>query len=102
MRSYSSRPVFYIVILCVLLPLAGISQSPEKTALRNRITKLINASQATIGVGIMALDEDDSLLINNTHHYPMQSVYKFPLAMAVLDLVDHGKLSLQKKVRILK
>jgi beta-lactamase class A len=30
----------------------------------------------------------------------MQSVYKFPLAMAVLDQVDQGKLSLHQKVRV--
>jgi beta-lactamase class A len=30
----------------------------------------------------------------------MQSVYKFPIAMAVLDRVDRGKLKLDQKMRI--
>jgi beta-lactamase class A len=39
---------------------------------------------------------------NDQRHFPMQSVFKFPLAMYILDQVDKGKLSLDQKIHILK
>lgn len=50
----------------------------------------------------MGLDFDDTLLMNEDVRYPMQSVYKFPLALAVLNKVDKKELNLQKRVRFKK
>jgi beta-lactamase class A len=39
--------------------------------------------------------------LNDTEHFPMQSVYKLPIAMATLDAVEHGRLSFDRSLRFL-
>ena len=36
--------------------------------------------------------------MNGSAHFPMQSVYKLPIAMALLHLVDEAELSLDQSV----
>ena len=68
--------------------------------------KIIAAdARGTVGV---ALDLADSIPqggrpfsgLNAQRHFPMQSVYKFPLAICVLHKVDRGELSLDQKIHI--
>src|SRR5204862_6165133 len=40
--------------------------------------------------------------LNSRDRFPMQSVYKLPISMAVMKQVDDGKLTLDQKVRIAK
>jgi beta-lactamase class A len=42
------------------------------------------------------------LTLNPAHRFPMQSVYKFPIAMAILHQVDEGRLQLDQPVRVAK
>jgi len=69
---------------------------------RRQITKIIQSSKAKIGVSVLGLEDRDTLAFDGKGHYPMQSVYKFPLAVAVLHEVDRGTLSLDMKIRIRK
>ncbi|MBA4053785.1 MAG: class A beta-lactamase, partial [Marivirga sp.] len=50
----------------------------------------------------MDLESGDTIIINGKKQFPMQSVYKFPVAMAVLHQVDQGKLSLNQKIHVAK
>jgi beta-lactamase class A len=70
--------------------------------LRQKLEKIIKPHHAKIGIAIMDLESRDTLTINNNHHYPMMSVCKFPLAMAVLHQVDQGKCSLDQKTPLVK
>jgi len=63
------------------------------------ITKTINAD---IGVSIKHLENGDTLSFLGKTKFPMQSVYKFPLALAIFHQVDEGKLSLEQKVHVKK
>lgn len=74
----------------------------QNGTLRQKLEHLVQPYRATIGVAIVGIEDGDTVTINNEHHYPMQSAYKFPLAMAVLHQVDQGKLSLIQKVHISK
>jgi len=87
-------------ILLVSISIQTFSQSKNHLLLRQNIEKAITASRAKVGVGIIGLDFTDSLTLNNEHHYPMQSVYKFPLAIAVLHQIDQGRHSLNEKIHI--
>ncbi len=51
-----------------------------------------------LGAAVLDLETGDTVGLNGTGRYPMQSVFKFPLAMAVLHEVDRGKLSLDQKI----
>jgi beta-lactamase class A len=64
------------------------------------ITRLIDSAHAKVGIAVLGLDFQDSFFSNGKEHFPMQSVFKFPLAMYVLHQVDNNKLSLAKVVHI--
>jgi predicted peptidase len=70
--------------------------------LKTTLTSIISQYKAKIGIAVIDLETHDTLTINNDFKYPMQSVYKFPLAIAVLHQVDEKKISLQQKVHINK
>jgi beta-lactamase class A len=57
-------------------------------------------SDATIGVTAIHLESGKRLSIRGGDRFPMGSVYKFPIALAVLQRVDAGALSLDQKVTI--
>jgi beta-lactamase class A len=46
------------------------------------------------------IETEESVTLNGNQQFPMQSVYKFPIAMAVLAQVDQGKLKLDQKIRV--
>ena len=63
---------------------------------------MLASKKATVGVSVLGLDFTDTLTINNQLHYPMQSVFKFHIALAMLNEVDKGKFSLDQKILIKK
>lgn len=70
--------------------------------LRTDLLLLIAPFDAHVGMGLKHLESGDTLTINNAFQYPMQSVYKFPLALAILKQVDSGKLAADQKVHVSK
>ncbi|MCX6137622.1 MAG: class A beta-lactamase, subclass A2 [Ignavibacteriales bacterium] len=87
------------VIDFLLFP-SGIFAQPD--AFRAKIDSIVSASPGVIGVAIELLESGDSLTVNPLLHLPMQSVYKFPVALAVLNRVDHHLLSLDQMIRVTK
>jgi len=55
-----------------------------------------------VGVAIHGMDDKDTLSINGQEHFPMQSVFKFPIALKVLSEIDKGNFSLEQKIEIKK
>jgi beta-lactamase class A len=91
-----------IFILLCLLSFVSVTFA-QTDSLRLKITHIIIAyKKANIGVAIDGLENNDTLSINGNKHFPMESVFKFHLAIAVLIDVDKGKLSLDQKVPIQK
>jgi beta-lactamase class A len=54
-----------------------------------------------VGVAIIG-ENHDTLTINGSDKFPMQSVFKFPLALAILNQVDKGIFSLEQKIHLSK
>ena len=73
-----------------------------KNVLRQQIQRIISEKKADVGVSIMGIENKDTLSINGNRQYPMQSVFKFPIALAVLAETDKGNLSIHQKVTIRK
>jgi beta-lactamase class A len=90
-----------ILPLLLLAAMAGRAQQNEK-ALADSINKLAAPAQGHIGTFILDLEAGDSCMTNAQDHFPMLSVYKFPLALYVLGQVDKGKLSLEQPIAIRK
>jgi len=57
-------------------------------------------SDAVIGVAAIHLQSGRRLTLRENERFPMGSVYKFPIGIAVLHRVDKGELSLRQKVTI--
>ncbi|GLU51793.1 class A beta-lactamase, subclass A2 [Dyadobacter frigoris] len=92
---------FFLIAFFLVSNLNAFAQKKHEI-FRQEIDKIISASKSDVGVAIMGLEDKETFLFNEGHKYPMQSVYKFPLAMAVLDQVDKGKLSLNQKIHVTK
>lgn len=98
-RFRSIKFLFHIGLATVFL---SAPVSAQKQDLKVGILEIVGKANGTIGVGIMHLETRETTIVNEKHKFPMQSVFKFPLAMAVLDQVDKGKLSLDQKIHITK
>jgi beta-lactamase class A len=82
---------------CLLL--ATWPACAQLATLRAPLAQVLAGKSATVGVAVLDLATGDTLTLN-PGRYPMQSVYKFHLALAVLHLVDQGRLSLDQKIRL--
>lgn len=58
------------------------------------------AMPGKLGVGLMNLENGESYLFNAERRFPMQSVFKLPLATAVLSEVDGGRLALTERFEL--
>lgn len=85
------------IITTLLLSFLGYSQS-----LKKEINQIIKGKNATVGVSVLDFESNKSISINGNKKLPMLSVFKFHIALAVLDQVDQGKLSLDQNIFIKK
>jgi beta-lactamase class A len=91
-----------ITLLCLFLA-SGCTPTPDRTAaLRKQIQEIIAQKKAIVGVSILGQDGLDSLSFFGDQHFPMQSVFKFHIALAVLAEIDKGALSLEQEITIAK
>jgi beta-lactamase class A len=74
----------------------------QSAALQQNIETIIKDKKAEVGVAILGFETPDTILVNNTKHYPMQSVYKFHLALATMHWIDSCNVSLDQKILIRK
>jgi beta-lactamase class A len=77
-----------------------ISNADRTNELRDRIEQISQAARGRVGVKATVLETGESVTLNGDQQFPMQSVYKFPIGMAVLAQVDQGKLKLDQQVRV--
>jgi beta-lactamase class A len=68
--------------------------------LRPRLQEIAAASGGRVGAAVEVLETGDAVSVEPEGRFPMQSVYKLPIAMAVLQRVDSGRLKLDEKVRV--
>jgi beta-lactamase class A len=94
------RTLFFTGLLVLLTCCQVIAQSPA--ALKQKIERLVATKQATVGVCIAGIEDDDFVGINADQHFPMQSVFKFPISLTVLHEADEGKFSLNQLIWIKK
>ena len=90
----------------LLLLVAGIFFSygsfAQHRTLRNEIASISVLAKGKVGVAMEVLEDGDTLSYHGNSRVVMQSVFKFPIAVAVLHQVDLGKLKLNKLVHITK
>lgn len=88
------------IILFSLLSFSTFAQSTNE--LRQQLSQIISSKNATVGLSIKGIEDKDTLSLNGSLKAPMMSVFKFHIALTVLDKVDQGKLSLTQEIFIKK
>ncbi len=88
-----------ILVLILAFQLQTYAQIDK---LRTQIEQITKGKQAKVGVAVLDFASKDTLTFNGNGHFPMQSVYKFHLALAVLSQIDKGKFSLDQKIFVSK
>lgn len=81
------------------------SASPAKTAendtaLRKQIEEIAAEAKGKVGVTALLIETGERVGVNSKERFPMQSVYKLPIAMAVMKQVEDGKLGWQQVVEV--
>jgi beta-lactamase class A len=99
MSACSTQPTTKPTITPAQATNADDSQNDQ---LQKQIEQIAAAAKGQVGVTAVVLETGDSVSLNATDHFPMQSVYKLPIGMAVLRQVDGGKLQLDQRVRVTK
>ncbi|ULQ61004.1 class A beta-lactamase, subclass A2 [Brucepastera parasyntrophica] len=90
---------FTMYILLLLITSSVFAQTEN---LQKNIEQILSGKKATVGIAIYGEESKDILNINGNAHFPMQSVFKFHIALAVLNEVDKGNLKLNQKIFIPK
>ncbi|MFA6925279.1 MAG: class A beta-lactamase, subclass A2 [Bacteroidales bacterium] len=91
--------LFYVT---VFLSITSLITAQTTELLRHKIEQIVAEKNVTVGVAINGNSGKDTLSINGDTHFPMQSVFKFHIALALLSEVDRGRFSLNQKVEIRK
>lgn len=86
--------------LAALFILLFNSSFAQQNTLRERITELAAPAKGIVGVSVLGLEDRDTLNYNGNARLVMHSVMKFPIAMAVLHLVDSGIFTLDQTIHI--
>lgn len=86
-----------VVILSLLSLLLSCS---ERRCLTTEIDSIISEKELILGVAIYDLKDGQVVAINADRSFPMQSVYKFHIALAMLNKVDSGIFSLNNTIAV--
>jgi len=86
----------------LLLLITSCQSSNNTDVLRSKIEQIITDKNAVVGVSIIGNNGNDTISLHGDWRFPMQSVFKFHIALAVLSEVDKGNLSLDQKIVISK
>lgn len=80
-------------------PIEKIILKPD-AELEKQITKIAEAAKGKVGVAAVMLETGDAAMLNGNERFPMQSVYKLPISMAVMDQVRRNELDLDEKIGV--
>ncbi|HTH51002.1 MAG TPA: class A beta-lactamase [Pyrinomonadaceae bacterium] len=87
------------------LPQAAATPLPalklrHDTALESQFAEIALQAGGRVGASAVLLETSDAAELNGDQQFPMQSVYKLPIAMAVLYADSHGQPLLTRKIAV--
>ncbi len=91
-----------LFLLSILFALSFNNAYPQHAKLRQEIRNIAAAAKGITGVAMILIEDSDTLSYNGNARMVMQSVMKFPIALTVLNQVDHGKLKMDQQLFITK
>ena len=91
-----------IKIKLLILTLLISNQVYCQNTLEGRFAQIADTIKGNIGISALHIETGKSVSFNGDEKFPMQSVYKFPIAMVMLHEIDKGKFSLDDTIEINK
>jgi beta-lactamase class A len=80
-------------------PLPKLEQKPD-AQLEKAFATIAELAKGKVGVAAVVLETGESASVNAEGHFPMQSVYKLPIAMAIMEQVKRGERDLGEKIGV--
>ncbi len=80
-----------------ILLLAAVQSA---SVLVQQFEAIASKARGRVGVAAMLVETGRSAGFHADERFPMQSVYKLPIALAALHEVDRGRLSLDQKIQV--
>jgi beta-lactamase class A len=103
-RLRRSLTLFVFVFVCAVAAQPCVrAQSPRACtpeSLRARMEEAARETGGPVGAAAIIIEGGEMVSFNGAQRFPMQSVYKMPIGMAVLHAVDEGRLKLTQKVQV--
>jgi beta-lactamase class A len=85
----------------VATPVTKIELHPD-AELEKQFAQIAEGAKGKVGAMAVVLETGESASLNADQHFPMQSVYKLPICIAVMDQVRLGKLDLDEQIGVTK
>lgn len=90
------------LITLVVSLLSMLTFAQNFSGLKKEVKNIIKGKNSTVAVSVLDFDTKKSFDLNGNKKLPMLSVFKFHIALKVLNEVEKGKLSLGEKIVIKK
>lgn len=101
---HASLSILLLACLLSLMPCLTHSEPAAGAAARARLrAEMAHVAQVThgpVGAAAVIVEGGTVVSLHGEQRFPMQSVYKLPIGMALLHQVDLGRLNLNQKVQI--
>lgn len=91
-----------MALFSVIVMLPCFSASAQLALQQRAIEDYLDTKDAVVAIAVHGQKSSDSLFIQADKRLPMQSVFKFHIAIAMLAAVDQGKFELQQPIVIKK
>ncbi|KAA9332163.1 class A beta-lactamase [Hymenobacter busanensis] len=90
-----------LVVFFLLTTLPGYGQQPAPTpTLAQQFAALAKPAGGRVGAAATLVETGETVTLAGAEHFPMQSVFKLPIAMLVIHQVEQGKLRWTQRVRL--
>lgn len=83
--------------LLIFYPVFSFAQ---EEVLLTQIKEIAKEAKGKVSVSVLCIEDRKSVAYYGDEPCVMQSVFKFPIALAILDRIDKGEFSLQHKIHI--
>jgi len=70
--------------------------------LEKQFAEIAKNAKGKVGVAAVVLETGEAALLNADDHYPMQSVYKLPISMAMMDQIRRDEHALDEQIGVTK
>lgn len=91
-----------VYVVLAVFHVLGIRSAPAAPGgdLHDRFSTISRQARGRVGIAVELLETGEATVLHGSERFPMQSVYKLPIAMAVLHRSEAGRLPLDRQVRV--